>query len=40
MQGIWVWDSATGAAEKGAELPNAWIVASTAPEEPYGAKAA
>jgi hypothetical protein len=31
MQGIW--DTVVDAAEKGAELPNSWIVASTAPEE-------
>jgi hypothetical protein len=31
MQGIW--DTVVDAVEKGAELPNTWIVASTAPEE-------
>jgi hypothetical protein len=28
-----IWNSVVGAAEKGAELPNPWIVGSTAPEE-------
>jgi hypothetical protein len=31
MEGIW--NTVVDAAEKGAELPNSWIVASTAPKE-------